>query len=145
MIIRDMINEDILELEKLYRQFWNEKSNVEKMKKQFEKLQNNDTHIILSAVEDNALIGSIMGIVCEELYGECKPFLIIENMIVDKSCRKKGIGKALILELENRSRERECTQIILVTETNRLDACRFYESVGFHKTANKGYKKTIGQ
>lgn len=41
-----------------------------------------------------------MGVICEELYGDCRPFLVLENMIIDKSYRKKGIGKALISELE---------------------------------------------
>jgi len=116
---------------------------VDKMQKQFEKLQWNDTHILLCAIDQNHLIGSIMGIVCEELYGDCKPFLVIENMIIDKYCRKKGIGKALFLELEMLAKERNCTQIILITEADRLDACSFYESVGFDPTANKGYKKKI--
>ncbi|MBC2581667.1 GNAT family N-acetyltransferase [Clostridium sp. DJ247] len=143
MIIRKMIIEDIPELAMLYMQFWNENSCIEKMQKQFRKMQHSDTHILLSAVEESRLIGSVMGIVCEELYGDCRPFLVIENMIVDKNCRKKGIGKALFLEVERIANERNCTQIILVTETDRLDACSFYESVGFKPTANKGYKKKL--
>lgn len=143
MIIRKMRVEDIPQLAMLYSQFWNENSCIEKMQKQFKKLQQKDTHILLSAVDENQLIGSIMGIVCEELYGDCRPFLVIENMIVDKNSRKKGIGKALISELEKLAKERDCTQIILVTERDRLDACSFYESVGFHPTINKGYKKKI--
>jgi hypothetical protein len=31
----------------------------------------------------------------------------------------------------------------LVTETDRKDACNFYESVGFDPIKNKGYKKKI--
>jgi ribosomal protein S18 acetylase RimI-like enzyme len=98
MIIRKMILEDISQLAGLYRQFWNEESNVHIMQKQFEKLKINDTHILLSAVDENQLIGSIM-----------------------------GIGKALIQEIESIARERKCTQIILVTESDREDACSFYE------------------
>lgn len=64
-------------------------------------------------------------------------------MIVDKNWRKKEIGKTLFSELESIARERNCTQIILVTETNRLDACSFYESIGFNPTVNKGYKKVL--
>lgn len=60
-----------------------------------------------------------------------------------KECRKQGVGKALMRELEKLARERNCTQVILVTEADRLDACGFYESMGFHPTANKGYKKKI--
>jgi ribosomal protein S18 acetylase RimI-like enzyme len=135
--------EDIPQLEKLYKQFWNKNSNIEKMQKQFEKIKHNDTHIILCAIDESNLIGSVMGIVCEDLYGDCKPFLVIENMIIDKNYRRKGIGKILFLEIETIAKERNCTQIILVTETDRLDACSFYESIGFSPSTNKGYKKYL--
>ena len=64
-------------------------------------------------------------------------------MIVDSTYRKKGIGKALFAALEKRAKIKDCTQIILVTETKRKDACGFYESIGFHPTASKGYKKEL--
>lgn len=143
MLIRRMKIEDIPELAVLYKQFWNETSCVEMMRNQFVKLQNRNSHILLSAIEQNHLVGSVMGVVCEELYGDCKPFLVIENMIVNESDRKKGIGKALIAEIQRLAKERECTQMILVTESNRLDACHFYEFVGFHPSTNKGYKKKL--
>jgi ribosomal protein S18 acetylase RimI-like enzyme len=143
MIIREMQIEDVKPLSALYYQFWNEGSDIVKMKDKFTQLQHNDAYILLCAFESEKLVGSVMGIVCEELYGECKPFLVVENMIVDNNFRRKGIGKALFTELEKRAKTRLCTQIILVTETNRENACRLYESVGFHTTANKGYKKKI--
>lgn len=143
MIIRMMQEEDIPELSALYEQFWGEKSDIENMKKQFRTLLQKNTHILLSAVEDGKLTGSVMGVVCEELYGECKPFLVVENMVVDKDCRRKGLGKALLSELEKLAKQRGCTQMILVTETNRADACGFYQSAGFDPDINKGYKKKL--
>jgi GNAT superfamily N-acetyltransferase len=143
MIIREMTMDDIPELAKLYKQFWGEESCIEKMQQQFRELEKKGTHILLSAVDENDLLGSVTGIVCEELYGDCRPFLVLENMVVDKRSRQKGIGKALIAELERLARERGCTQIILVTEADRRDACGFYEAAGFHPTAHRGYKKKI--
>lgn len=131
------------QLSLLYKQFWGEDSDVDKMNEKFVQLQRNEAYIFLGAIEEDKLSGSIMGIVCDELYGKCKPFLVVENMIVDKNARKKGIGKALFAEMECRARKKECTQIILVTEIDRLDACAFYESIGFHATVNKGYKKKL--
>jgi len=64
-------------------------------------------------------------------------------MVIASEYRKKGIGKILFEELEKRAKIKGCSQIILVTEMNRSDACGFYESMGFHPTANKGYKKKI--
>lgn len=95
MIIRKMIVEDIPKLALLYKQFWNEGSCVETMIKQFEKLHRNSSYVLLSAVEDDELIGSVMGIVCEELYGKCEPFMVVENMIVDKEHRRRGVEPLL--------------------------------------------------
>ena len=143
MVVRDLQIEDIESLSKLYYQFWNENSNTQKMKNKLIELQKNDAYILLCSFEGNNITGSVMGIICEDLYGECQPFLLLENMVVDTTYRKKGIGKALFVELEKRAKTKGCTQVILVTETNRKDACGFYESLGFHPTANKGYKKKL--
>lgn len=142
MIIREMIKDDIPQLAQLYKQFWNEESCIDTMKIKFDKFQKNDSHILLSAVEDDQLIGSVMGVICEELYGDCKSFLVLENMIVDEAYRNKGVGTMLISELERRAADK-CTQIILVTETNRIGACKFYESVGYNPDTHKGFKKKL--
>ena len=143
MIIRNLKSEDMESLSKLYYEFWNENSDISKMKNKLVDLQNNAAYIFLCAVEKEILVGSVTGIVCEDLYGDCKPFLVLENMVVHSDYRKKGIGKMLFEELENKAKNIGCTQIILVTNTERKDACRFYESMGFHPAANKGYKKKL--
>jgi ribosomal protein S18 acetylase RimI-like enzyme len=143
MIIREMNSKDIYQLEQLYRQFWAETSSIETMSKQFNILQNKDSHIFLSAIENNKLLGSVMGVICEELYGDCKPFLVLENMIVDKNYRNKGVGQALISELEKIAILRGCSQIIFVTERDRFDAIKFYESAGFSSQTHIGFKKKL--
>ena len=140
MQIRNMIEGDIPQLANLYQLFWGEPSDTEKMEQQFAVIKNKDTHILLSAVEHERLIGSVTGIICAELYGDCRPFLVIENMIVDQTKRRKGIASALLNELETIAGERECT---LVTETDRTDACAFYEASGFLSGVNSGYKKKL--
>ena len=82
MLIRPMISEDIPALAELYRQYWSEPSDVTKMHELFQKLLARDDYLLLSAVEENKLVGSVMGIVCEELYGDCRPFLLVEDLIV---------------------------------------------------------------
>jgi ribosomal protein S18 acetylase RimI-like enzyme len=142
MIIREMINSDIPQLAQLYKQFWNEESCIDTMYLKFNKFQENGSHILLSAVENNQLIGSVMGVICEELYGDCKSFIVLENMIVDEKYRSQGVGSALISELERRAADKY-TQIILVTETDRIDACKFYESAGYNPNTHKGFKKKL--
>lgn len=143
MLIRDMIPDDVSSLSKLYFQFWNEESDVEMMRVKFTQIQSNNAYILLCAIEQDQVIGSVMGIICEELYGKCNPFLVVENVIVDIAFRKMGIGKALFTELESRAKTCGCTQVILVTDTNRKEACAFYESLGFRYGVNQGYKKKL--
>jgi GNAT superfamily N-acetyltransferase len=139
--IRNLEIGDMKSLSKLNRHFWNEESNIETMEKKFRDLQNNPSYIFLCAVENDELVGSVMGIVCDELYGECQPFLVVENMVVDQEHRRRGIAKLLYEELEKISLLKGCRYAILVTDTERKGACSFYESAGFHPTRNKGYKK----
>lgn len=143
MIVRDMTGDDIPQLEKLYRQFWGEESSIETMNKQFDKLLKTESHIFLSAVENGELIGSVMGVICEELYGDCRPFLVLENMIVDKNHRNKGVGKALVSELEKIAANRNCSQVIFVTERSRVDAVNFYESAEYSSQTHVGFKKKL--
>ncbi len=143
MIVRDMEKDDIPQLAQLYNQFWDEEtSQVEGMYRKLDKLQGNGTYILLSAVKDNRLVGTVMGVICEELYGECKAFLVLENLIVDKAYRNQGVGKALVAELERRVAGK-CTQVILVTEADRDDALKFYESVGYKSDTHRGFKKEL--
>ena len=143
MLIREMVIEDIPQLANLYKQFWNEESCVDTMNRKYSQFVKEDSHILLSAIENDVLIGSVMGVICGELYGDCRPFLVLENMIIDKDYRNRGIGKELVFELEKRATEKNCTQIILVTESDRVEACKFYESVGYHPETHKGFKKKL--
>ena len=141
--IRRLVEKDLESLAKLYKQFWSVESDQKMMKGKFQELNNNPKYIILCATINKDVVGSIMGIICDELYGQCRPFLIMEDLIVDKPYRKKGIGKALMTELENFAVDNGCTQIQFITENDRQDAISFYESLGYNKRTHIGFKKTL--
>ena len=143
MQIRDMQRGDLIQLNELYKQFWGETSSLLSMQVQFDEIAKKGTHILLVATEDEEVIGSVMGVICDELYGECMPFLVVENMIVNQNARRNGVGKLLLEELESRAKKRDCTQMILVTEADREDAVGFYEDNGFSGKTHKGYKKML--
>jgi len=145
MQIRKTILKDIPELALLYKQFWNEDSSIKLMEKKFKDLQGNPNYILISAVEGNQLVGSVFGIICEELYGECRPFLVIKDLIVDYKHRRKGIGKALMSEIEKIAIEYDCYQMLFITENDRTDTIEFYESIGFNPNTHKGFKKQLAR
>ncbi len=99
MVIREMVIEDIPQLANLYKQFWNEVSCVDTMNRKYSQFIKEDSHILLSAVENNSLIGSVMGVICGELYGDCRPddhparcFQILINYILFNTDGVTGRG-----------------------------------------------------
>lgn len=141
--IRNIKEDDIDEIADLYTLFWNDKMNLSKMKKKFLEISKNPNYIFLCAEESGKVIGTIQGIVCEELYGECIPFLVMENFVVAENSRGKGVGRKLLNELEKTGKEKNCSQIIFITETHRKETVEFYERVGFNSISHKGFKKSL--
>jgi ribosomal protein S18 acetylase RimI-like enzyme len=144
MKIERLTEYDLAPLAELFRQFWGEKSSPEKMRSTFSRLATNPAYILLAAKQNDLLVGFAMGIICEELYGNCKPFMVIEDVIVDKNQRGNGVGSALMRELEKCAIDHDCFQIIFVTEANRTEALGFYRSLGYEFEPYKGFKKRLG-
>ncbi|MFD2877411.1 GNAT family N-acetyltransferase [Paenibacillus rhizoplanae] len=61
---------------------------------------------------DGELLGSLMGIVCQDLVGDCRPFMVIENVVVSSRARRQGLGKKLMTAIEAIAHERDCYYII---------------------------------
>lgn len=143
MNIECLTGNDLEPLAEMFQQFWGEKSSLKKMRSTFSKLASNPAYILLAAKHGNRLVGFAMGIVCDDLYGECKPFMVIEDLVVDKSRRRDGVGTALMRELEKRAIDHDVCQIIFITESNRREALQFYRSLGYEFEPYKGFKKRM--
>jgi ribosomal protein S18 acetylase RimI-like enzyme len=141
--IRKIKRQDLEALADLYKGFRNEKSSLPKMKIVLRKIEKKPDYIILNAFDNNRLIGTLMAVICNELYGDCHPFAVIEDVIVNENYRRQGIGRALMKEIEIKLRKRKCKNVLLITDRNRINAQRFYESLGFSRDTHKGYKKSL--
>jgi ribosomal protein S18 acetylase RimI-like enzyme len=139
----ELTENDLAGLAELYKEFWNEDSSLEKMRPLFHKVGNDPNYIFLVVKDDGILAGSVMGVICENLYGECKPFMVVEDVVVSKDLRPRGIGTILMRELEKIAVERNCRQTIFVTESNRTDAIAFYQSLGYEADRYTGFKKKL--
>lgn len=144
MNIERLTEEDLPGLSKLYEQFWGEVSSLDTMRETFKRLAANTNYILLVAKLGDAVVGSVMGVICEELYGQCKPFMVVEDVIVDRAHRRGGVGTQLMRQLENEATQHGCSYIIFVTESERTDACQFYASIGYRPDAFAGFKKRLG-
>ena len=62
-------------------------------------------------------------------------------MFTDEACRGKGIGKALLQEMERMLSEREYDMIDVTSNNKRKEAHAFYQKNGYVQTHQKFTKK----
>jgi ribosomal protein S18 acetylase RimI-like enzyme len=141
--IKPIGRDDLNDLATLLAELSGKLANMELMLKNLEWMEKNGDYYVLGAKLDQRLAGSIMGIVCRDLVGECKPFLVVENVIVSSQFRNQGIGKRLMLEMEKIGRKRDCHYIMFVSGAQRRDAHQFYESLGYKLNVVQGFKKYL--
>lgn len=143
IIVRAMTEDDLPQVADLYRLFWNDEQDLTRMRALFTALRDSETHIFLVAAIGGTVAGTIMGIVCHELYGACRPFLLMDDLVVHQDHRRRDVGRRLLTALEDLGRGRGCTQVLFVTESNRADSIAFYERCGYDADTHQGFKKKL--
>ena len=81
--------------------------------------------------------------VCQELFGTCQPFMVIEDVVVLNEYRRQGIAKQLLIKIEEEAQKAGCTMILFVSSKHRKGAHKLYESLGYGIDEVNGYRKRL--
>jgi len=135
--------DDLESLAQLYEELSGEKTDICKMKENFKVMESNPNYVVLVAKENNLVVGSVMGIICLDLVHKCKPFMVIENVIVRNAWRGRGIGVKLMEGIEEIARRRECYYTMFVSGCHRKEAHQFYKTIGYDLDFVQGFKKFL--
>jgi len=65
---------------------------------------------------------------------------IVENVVVDESCRGVGYGERLMAEAERLAQEAGAYRLSLMSNMRRADAHRFYARIGY-QPSHQGFTK----
>ena len=118
--------------------------NLDIVKKQIRKLTNDNKHNIIRGFE-NEQTRKIIGFVHAELYESLymDTGLNILGLAVDSNFQGQGIGKKLMSAIEDYALENNISYIRLNSNVRRIDAHKFYESIGYvcDKTQKRLIKK----
>ncbi len=96
MDIRPIVESDLPKLALLQKELIDEEGNIKKMLELLPTIQKDGNYYLLGARKEGHLIGSLVGIVCHDLFGKCIPFMVVENVIVAQEMRRQGIGTKLM-------------------------------------------------
>ncbi|WP_379134773.1 GNAT family N-acetyltransferase [Paenibacillus sp. sgz500958] len=141
--IQEVGLESLEALNDLYSELIDRRTDPLKLEEAFKSIKDDARYSVIGAFVDGELLGSVMGIVCQDIVGDCRPFMVIENVVVSSRARRQGVGKLLMRAIEQIARDKDCYYIILVSSERRKDAHVFYESLGFRDEKVEGYRKHL--
>ncbi|GDY13323.1 hypothetical protein LBMAG53_22010 [Planctomycetota bacterium] len=95
--------------------------------------------------DNNIIIGTAFLTFCLDPMYKFAPYAVIENIIIDDNHRGNGIGRMLMLEIENNCRNNKCTKIMILSSSKRKAAHDFFTAVGFDKNAKIGFVKYLNK
>ena len=110
---------------------------MEHMEKMFRKIQKRKDVTVLVAADGDRCMGTVTAVLC---YGLDGTFMVVENVVVSKACRRKGVGKSLFEKIDELAEQNNCGYTILVSSDFRKKAHKFYEDMGYTDGV-KGFRK----
>ncbi len=132
--------EDLYSINELYKQFPEDmSSNISNMERLF--IDKKDDFILLVVKENEQVVGAGSAILFPSLVADCRPFLVIDNIIIDKDYQHRGLGTMLMNELENYAIVNKCLFTYLIVWSDNSVACDFYKKLGYSDPVT-GFQKT---
>lgn len=143
LIMRKANTEDVDGLDRVMQVISDGPGDKEEMARLIGRMARDGQKYLLAAVdkESGEIVGSLLGVVFEDICGDCRPILLIENVAVLERCQGQGVGRAMFEEVERWGREQRCHYEILVSGMQRKGAHGFYQALGFEQV--KGFKKYL--
>ena len=142
--IRTARSADADALQSLYRQLVND-DNVRVTESQIHTLESDARTRLLVCEIDSHVRGTVLICLCADAMYAGQPFAVVENLVVQQGWRGNGIGQALLLEVEQFCRASDCSKMMLLSSTLRIDAHRFFEQAGFRADRKRGFVKYRNQ
>ena len=143
-MLRNITILDVNEIQKISNFELGYDVDLDIVKKQIEKLTNDNKHNIIIGFE-NEQTRKIIGFVHAELYESLymDTGLNILGLAVDSNFQGQGIGKKLMSAIEDYALKNNISFIRLNSNVRRTEAHRFYESIGYvcDKTQKRLIKK----
>lgn len=99
----------------------------------FDKFRQYPNYRIYVACNGDEVVGSYALLIMENLAHQGTPSGVVEDVVVAVEHQNKGIGRQMMQFAIEQCRNAGCYKMVLSSNLRRLDAHRFYESLGFEK------------
>lgn len=100
-------------------------------------IQNNRGFLCFGLFDKGQLIGSCCLVVVANLTRGCRPYAVIENVVVHRELRGRGYGHSILEHALNYAWLKNCYKVMLLTGRLNEETFKFYESAGFSRHAKQ--------
>lgn len=108
------------------------KSSIAETQARLEEILRHADHCIFVVMNEDTLVAWVHGFVSYRL--ESNSFVEIGGLVVDENYRRKGIGKLLVQEVMDWSRNNHCLKVRVRCNRVREETHVFYKHLGFEET-----------
>ena len=115
----------------------------EALGKIWEKIIDSDFFIYFVIEIDNVIVCSCNLTIIPNLTRGGKSIGLIENVVTHLNHRNKGLGKVIMNEAIEVAKNQGCYKVMLLSDSRRIEAHKFYESLGFSSDNKIGYIKKL--
>jgi N-acetylglutamate synthase-like GNAT family acetyltransferase len=82
---------------------------------------------------------------CADAMHGTQPFGVVENVVVARHLRGRGVGSRLLAHIERLAREHDCTKLMLLSGSHRPQAHAFFRNCGFAGETKQAFVKYRSQ
>ncbi|WP_447774446.1 GNAT family N-acetyltransferase [Variovorax boronicumulans] len=138
--VRRAVSDDAARIDALYGQLVGDTARGV-LPERLQELSVDPRTALLVAEIDGQVCATALVSLCEDVMFKRQPFAVVENVVVDVAARNRGVGAALMREVEAFCAASDCSKIMLLSSVDRADAHRFFARCGFDASIKRGLVK----
>jgi GNAT superfamily N-acetyltransferase len=114
---------------------------IEQARSIFARIKSYPDYKVYVAMLGGSIIGTFALLIMDNLAHMGTPSGVVEDVVVQRDWRGKGVGKQMVRFAMDRCRERGCYKLALSSDLKREAAHQFYDGLGFQR---HGYSFVAG-
>lgn len=94
---------------------------------------------------EGAVCGTAFLTICRDAMYRDQPFGTVENVVLAANVRRRGVGRALMAQVEQAARAARCTKLMLLSSSARREAHAFFARLGYDGERKRGFVKYLNR
>lgn len=141
--ITSLTEENLQQAHDLCEMCFAQNVSFEDVKTIYDKVKSDDHYECLVATFNDKVVGYTTAVIAHNIFDGLKPFMALWFVCVHPEYRRIHIGTKLFNKIESIARERNCELIYFTSESDNVDAHKFYESLGYDSAREKAFCKLL--